>query len=230
MMQRTPLITVMFLASLGLFAACFYLIARTVKMHNTYENDVEHTCSPGTPTDYYMEIVKGGVNVVYNVPVNITGPSDPLIGNVGKCDVAVACNNWYFVNSVLVCTSSEPIPTSLTCWTEEDTTTPVCDRPGSDWIGSMVGCIVCGIFGIAFILIGLALRRTMQNAARGVYDTTRGAVYVEQNPPSGGRPVVAVVGQPIQVPMVQMVPPVSQERQVVQAVNGMEYNNQVQIN
>jgi hypothetical protein len=225
---KSPLASVLFGSSIALFAVCFYLIYRTVHLNQLSTEDMTHTCGVGKVNSYYYDLVEGDVAIVYDVNVEIVGQSDTLAGNSGTCEIAVLCTDGYISDGYYVCPSPPIKPLLIECWTSSDSDTPVCVEPGSDWVGSMIGCIICGVFGIAFVIIGLAVNKSAISGPSSIMVQEANVVYMQQPQPGvpGSQPMVAVVGAPMQV--VGTPPPA---RQVVQAQATVEtpVRNSVQI-
>lgn len=189
----SPITIVLYVASLGLLAACGYLIVRAVMLRQDHDNSRSFTCAVGSTTETYIAIGSSDISVVYVSDVSISD-TGPMQGRNGVCDVEAACYDYTYDGASFTCNSVAAKPSSVACYTLTDTSNPVCVRPGSDWMGSMIAAIVCGVFSVSFVAIAVALRRVQ--STRPV--TNQGVVYVETvSPANGGAPMVAVYGQPI---------------------------------
>lgn len=191
--SRSPITIVLYVASLGLLAACAYLIERAVRLRQDHDNSRSFTCAVGTTTETYIAIGNSDVSVVYVSDVSISDTGS-MQGRIGVCDVEAACYDYTYDGGSLTCNSAAPKPSSVACYTLSDTSNPVCVRPGSDWTGSMIAAIVCGVFSVSFVAIAIALRRVQSTGTA----PNQAVVYVEAvSPASTGAPLVAVYGQPI---------------------------------
>lgn len=154
------------------------------------------------------QVSRSTVLVVYHDTVVIVGP-DPLQGKTGSCDISTNCNQWSTSGNTLTCTSSDPPPMFFDCWTTADNSSPVCVEPGSMWVGALVGCIICGVFGIGFLLCALSIRKSIVSnpsvfyANNNAYDVA--VVYPsapQMSSPNysiNSQPPVTVVGTPVVV-------------------------------
>jgi hypothetical protein len=133
------------------------------------------------------------VLLVYHDTVKIVGAGDPNEGNTGNCDIAMNCDAWSTSGNTLSCSSSDAPPLSLQCWTSQESSSPVCEEPGSRWVGALIGCIVCGVIGVGFIICAISIRTSKPRdplAINVVNDVS--VVY-----PSG--PVTVVGAMPVEV-------------------------------
>jgi hypothetical protein len=136
------------------------------------------------------------VLVIYHDTVVITS-QDAQQGNTGTCDIAVNCNEWSTSGNSITCLNSDLPPARFNCWTSADSDSPVCVEPGSMWVGALVGCIICGVFAIGFLLCALAIMKSIRSNPSGVYANSNnynvGVVYPSA-PQMTPNVSVAVVG------------------------------------
>lgn len=156
--------------------------------HNAYTSTSEYTCSlVGDPYNVVVGRDRGGVVVYsdYNILISSGGPSN---GTAGVCTIETSCTHSSYYYASLYCDSWLLPPDSLTCWLSSDSSKPVCVQPGSAWVASLVGCIIAGVSGIAFLLFAWCLQKSIARSPSLPMITTS-EVYV-------GEPVVVAVAQP----------------------------------
>ena len=151
-----------------------------------------HTCSrQGDPLSRYVTTnSRNDMVVVSEYNVTITG--DSMAGNTGRCLLVSSCISSYYSSGTWYCDLFQTPPSTFSCWTATGRDSPVCDEPGTDWVASVVGTVIAGVFGLSFLISGiLVLRRPRRPSA----DFVETGVYMESPP--------VVVGQVLTPQIVQ---------------------------
>jgi hypothetical protein len=121
----------------------------------------------------------------YNFVISSGGPSN---GTSGVCTIETLClSSTYYYGSVY-CNSWVIPPSTLSCWQSSETAAPVCVQPGSSWVAALVGCIIAGVSGIAFLLFAWCLQKSIQRSPSLPMIATTEVIMSE--------PVVVAVSQP----------------------------------
>lgn len=121
----------------------------------------------------------------YSIVITSAGPEN---GDTGVCTIESLCTNSSYYSSTLYCNAWLLPPSTLACWLSSDSTEPVCVQPGSAWVASLVGCIIAGISGIAFLLFAWCLQKSIARSP-SLPTITTAEVYVSE-------PVVVSVANP----------------------------------
>lgn len=85
-------------------------------------------------------------------------------GIEGECLIGVSCNTWHYSGSLFFCDQADPFPSTVSCWTSSENTTPVCVQPGTGWKSALTGTIVAGVFAIILFSIAYTINRNYKNS------------------------------------------------------------------
>ena len=156
--------------------------------HNDYTSTTEYTCSlVGQAFNVVTGVDRGDVVVYsdYTIAITSSGPSN---GTEGVCTIETLCitSNYYYTS--LQCTKWVLPPNTISCWQGSETSAPSCVQPGSAWVASLVGCIIAGVSGIAFLLFAWCLQKSITRSPSIPTFTTSEVIMSE--------PVVVAVRQP----------------------------------
>lgn len=113
---------------------------------------------------------------------------DPLNNATGVCTIETLCTSSSYYYTTLYCNSWVAPPSILACWKSSETSPPVCVQPGSSWVAALVGCIIAGISGIAFLIFSWCLQKSIRKSPSLPMIATTEVIVSE--------PVVVAVSQP----------------------------------
>jgi len=156
--------------------------------HDAYTSNTEYTCTlVGDAFNVVVGRDRGDVVVYSDYNIRITSPG-PSNGATGVCTIETLCTSSSYYYTSLYCNSWVLPPTILSCWQTSDTSAPVCVQPGSSWVAALVGCIIAGVSGIAFLLFAWCLQKSIQRSPSLPMIATTEYIVSE--------PVVVAVSQP----------------------------------
>ena len=141
----------------------------------------------------------GDFNLFYDTDVNILAGNGTETNMTGECLVGVRCTSYHYVQGYFSCDKAEAFPSNVSCWTNSDSATPVCDRPGSTWKNSLTGTILAAIFATLFISIALAIDKGFNNPPPPAAEEVEvvGVVTAQTIPVVRAPASSVVVGSPI---------------------------------